>query len=184
MAELMQDIWEVAGGDLVSQRVLNVFNDCMRKDLATVLLLETEATAQIAAGEELSIVVPTDMLKLISLKANGELIKQIALDDDNAKGYKIFGRAFEFQGLEAPVEITASYHRYPAKLTNIQSEPDIPEQYHGMLKDYYLARHFQDEGNAAVSREYWSAYYAGKEEIRRQAQERQGSKIPKKIRRH
>ena len=127
------------GETFSESQVITYFNECLQEDLAGVLRLETVAELPITA----EVTLPLNLMKLVYVEANGAELDELALNDYESDGYKVFANVLKPQNVEGT--ITLYYHRYPAEVTTITDTPDIPSQFKHALYYYALARYQQDD---------------------------------------
>ncbi len=179
VANLKGHLESMLGITFDNEYVFDLFNECLM-DLAEVLRIETTAYADLTE-EHQTVALPTHHssgdvheLIMVTAKENGEL-SRLSLNNDDDKGYKLFGKELTFQMLKLPDKVTIRYYRYPQPISKLDDEPDIPFRFRHALKYYFTAVHLNDEVEAKMRDENWSKYYRVKNEINMQTKKQKGT---------
>lgn len=132
-------------------------NDATRECAASNLLLQKKGTLAVVSGTK-EYALPDDILKLHSIKYNGERLSVYTLEEAEHRGDNpsdsgtpsycyIFAGNIELYPTPASDTDTLEiyYSRQPVDVQGSEDEPDLPQSYHARLVDYCLAQIAQQD---------------------------------------
>lgn len=131
-------------------------NDAMREAASDNNLLQKTGTSQTVAGTN-KYAIPTDILKLHSIRYDGNDLTIITLDEAKEREFLNSGEgtpawvwvwAGNMTLYPTPNEaktLEIDYTRHPTEIDSEQSTPEIPVMYHMRIVDYCLAQVAQQD---------------------------------------
>lgn len=181
VSELKTQIQDTLGYTIEDQKIISVFNECLKEDLAGVLRLETSATTEVVDCNCFA-KLPNDMLELLMVKYGKEVLQKLTLDNENNKGYTLFGNAVNPINVSYPGTLRIYYYRYPALIMTINDTPDMPSEYHHALKYYFISKYHQEDEEPELEKSYLEDYLSIKAQINIHTSRQKGLYRTRKVR--